>query len=88
MSLRSVPIYIMILAFVYILLQIAKRYLYKEYNWWDWLYYIGLIAMMLPTIFATEENLETFNLFTDFGVLFLIIPILFDGNRLIQNKLQ
>lgn len=86
MTLRMVPIHVMIYAVVYILLQIAKRYLYKEYNWWDWLYYIGLIAMMLPTLFANEQNLSVYNLFTDIGILFLIIPILFDGNRLIKNN--
>lgn len=84
-SLLYVPIYIMILALVYILLQIAKRYLYKEYNWWDWLYYVGLLAMMLPTLFASEESLSTYNLFTDIGVLFLIIPIVLDGYKVIQK---
>ena len=84
-SMRVVPIFVMILALVYILMQILKRFMYKEKNWWDWLYYVGLLAIVLPTYFATEANLSTFQWITDFGSLFLVLPLLFDFKKLVQK---
>jgi uncharacterized membrane protein HdeD (DUF308 family) len=80
------PMYVVILSFVYVLLQILKRYLFKRKNWWDWLYYIGLIAIVLPTFFVNETNAATYHLLTDYGTFFLIIPILLDGAQLVKNK--
>ena len=85
-GIKFVPMYVMILAFVYVLFQILKRYLYKEYNWWDWLYYIGLASMMLPTLLASEENLNLMSILTDIGTLFLVFPILLDAFKLIRSK--
>lgn len=85
-SMKHVPIYIMILAFVYILFQIIKRYISRNQNWWDWLYYIGLVVMMLPTLFLTDQNLTLFNLLTDVGIIFLIVPVLLDGFKLLKRN--
>lgn len=85
-SISLVPISIMVLALVYILIQIAKRFFVKEQNWWDWLYYIGLLSMMTPTFFANSSNESVFHLITDYGTLFLIIPILFDGKSLFNGS--
>ncbi len=84
-SMLKVPLFIMIFVLIYILLQILKRYLYKEKKWWDWLYYIGLIVIVIPTYFATENNLTTFQTITDFGSLFLVIPLLFDFKNVFQK---
>lgn len=84
-SMRNVPMFIMILVLIYILMQILKRFLYKEKNWWDWLYYIGLLIVILPTYFASENNLSTFQLMTDFGSLFFVLPLLFDFKKLVQK---
>lgn len=84
-SITLVPITIMILALFYILIQIAKRFFIKEQNWWDWLYYIGLIAMMLPTVVANSANETYFHFITDYGTLFLIIPVLLDTKTLFNG---
>ena len=81
-----VPMHIMIFALIYILLQIIKRFLFKKKNWWDWLYYIGLAALVVPRYFVTEDNLSLFNGLIAFGTLFLIIPILLDGKQLMASK--
>jgi hypothetical protein len=78
-SMKHVPLYVMILAFVYILLQILKRYISKKQNWWDWGYYIGLIAVMLPTLLINEENTNFFNIVCNYGVLFLLLPVVKDA---------
>jgi hypothetical protein len=85
-SVTYVPVYMMILAFCYVLTQISKRYFFKNQNWWDWLYYIGLIAMMLPNFFVNEAYSEIYNTLTDVGTLFLVIPILLDGKQIINGK--
>ena len=81
-----VPMHVMIFALVYILLQIVKRFLFKERNWWDWLYYIGLAALVVPRYFISEDNLSMFNSLIAFGTLFLIIPVLMDGKKLMASK--
>lgn len=85
-SITLVPITIMILALIYILIQIVKRFIVKEHNWWDWLYYLGLIAMMLPTVIANSANESYFHFITDYGTLFLIIPILLDTKTLFNGR--
>ena len=85
-SLKQVPIWVMVLCFVYVLIQVVKRYILKRQNWWDWLYYIGLISVMIPAYFSNEKNWETFELFADFGSLFLIVPLLFDIKSIVDKK--
>ena len=86
-SIVFVPMYVVVMTFFYIILQIAKRYFISNKNWWDWLYYLGLIGVLLPLYFAKEENLDTFQWVSDCGVSFLILPLLFDIKELIiSNK--
>lgn len=85
-SMQMVPMYLMILAFVYILLQIGKRYVFKRQKWWDWLYYIGLTGMMLPVFFASGSNVNTFNTIADYGTLFLVIPVLLDVTHIFSKN--
>ncbi len=86
-SMVRVPMGILIWTFAYILCQIGKRFFFKKRNWWDWLYYIGLVVIILPRSLATPDNLSSFQLITDMGILFLLIPVLFDGKQLLdENK--
>ena len=85
-ALKEIPMYVMIFTLVYILIQILKRSIYKEQRWYDWLYYIGLIAIMLPTVMVSESNLSFFNIITDTCTLFLIIPIVLEGKVLVNGK--
>lgn len=87
MEMIYLPLYLLVLAVVYILLQIGKRYLFQRQFWWNWLYYLGLISMMAPTLFANQKNELFFNIVTDFGTLFLFIPLVLDGRQnLIKKK--
>jgi len=85
-ALKEIPVYVMIVTLVYILIQIFKRSIYKEQRWYDWLYYVGLIAMMLPTVLVTETNLTLFNYVTDVCTLFLIVPIVLEGKVIVNGK--
>ena len=84
-SLAYVPMYVMILTLAYIVIQILKRFIYKEQNWWDWLYYIGLISMMLGVFLSTKETSTTYNWITNLGVPFLFAPMIFDLKNWIQT---
>lgn len=85
-EMKRVPLYVMIFALTYILVQIGRRYTSAEKNWWEWFYYIGLTAMILPIFFCTPENQSTFNLITDLGSLFFVVPVLFDGKQFISKS--
>lgn len=86
MAIKEIPMYIMIVTLIYILIQIFKRSIYKEQRWFDWLYYIALIAMMLPTVMISENNLSLFNYMTDVCTLFLIVPIVLEGKVIVNGK--
>jgi len=85
-SMAYVPVYVMILSFGYVVAQIVKRSVIKKQFWWDWLYYIGLIAIVTPTFFANAANVKMFEWTTDYGTLFLVIPLILDGKKLLITK--
>lgn len=85
-SMKEIPMYVMIITLLYILIQIFKRSIYKEQRWYDWLYYVGLIAMMLPTLIISENNLKLFNYLTDVCTLFLIVPVIVEGKVILNGK--
>lgn len=85
-GLKFVPMKIMIFAFCYILLQIIKRFIFRKQNWWDWLYYIGLLAIVIPSYLATDSNYSAMLLFAQVGTCFLIIPLIFDIIGLVRTS--
>lgn len=84
-SMTRVPMYIMVFALGYILLQIGRRYLTYGKNWWDWFYYIALTAMLIPIFFSAPDRASLFNYLTDFGTFFFVIPVFFDGAQLLKK---
>lgn len=85
-DIKILPFFIKVVCFVYIILQILKRYLVKTTNWWDWLYYIGLLCVVIPSLMITEENNSMFTMMAQYGTFFLIIPALLDGRNIMQKK--
>ena len=85
-SMKNIPVYVMLLALGYIMIQIARRYITKKQNWWDWIYYAGLAAMMIPNFFVEENTVETYDMLSDIGVLFLVVPIFFEARTLLKEK--
>lgn len=85
-AIKFVPVQIMVLILVYILLQLLKRVITKSQNWWDWLYYIGLMAVALPVFMANDTNYTTFLTATQLGVSFLAIPILIEGFYIVKEN--
>lgn len=85
-GIRVLPRYLMVLFLGYVLIQMLKRWLYRDRHWWDWLYYLGLAAAMLPTFMASQESARMFHLVTDYGTLFLIFPVLSDFYTLLKRK--
>lgn len=84
-EIKQIPIYILILAVVYIGFQMLSRKISAAHNWWDWVYYIGLLSIMIPVMLANEKNKDVYNIITDYGTLLLILPVLVDGYYLINN---
>lgn len=82
----NLPVYLLVLVFAYVVVQVTKRFLFARRNWWDWLYYIGLLAVVLPTYFMETTQQEYFHWLTDFGTIFLIVPVLLDGKSWMNEK--
>jgi hypothetical protein len=84
-DLTNLPIYIIMAGITYIVCQLFSRKLSSIHHWWDWLYYIGLAAIMLPASFA---NLNWFSIalcLSQVGAIFLFIPLLVDVFFLLKN---
>lgn len=85
-AIRVLPRYIMYVCLGYVILQILKRFLNRRRYWWDWLYYIGLAAAMLPTFLGSKESEGMMHILTDFGTPFLVIPVVLDIYALFKKQ--
>lgn len=85
-EIRQLPMYVLIMCVVYIALQMLTRRLSENQNWWDWVYYLGLLCIMIPVSLATEKNEQLYHAMTDYGTSLLILPVLVDGWYLLRSK--
>lgn len=83
-ELKQIPVYILVLTVVYIALQLVTRRISSVHHWWDWVYYFGLVSIMVTTMFANHSNENIFHWITDLGTLLLIFPPLADGYAFVK----
>lgn len=84
-DLRSLPTSFLIAVIVYILAQLIKRFIQKKMPWYNWLYYVGLIAVIIPLpLFSVQSN-WVFSV-TRYGSLFLLIPPVIEFILLMKKK--
>lgn len=83
-QLRELPTLIWSGLIVYILIQLIKRMIIKKMEWFDYSYYIALIAILLP--FVVPGNPEWLLTITRYGVLFLFISPLIELFKFAQKK--
>jgi hypothetical protein len=81
----SVPIFVLATSLVYIGLQLLKRIVLKIQNWWDWTYYLGLVAIVAPVLLANESNQLYFHLLTDYVTFFLLLPAILDARKIFKK---
>lgn len=79
---NKTPTFIMILALVYILIEMLKKNYLKIDFIWNRLYYIGLFAIIIPVAFADKLSIETIKYINQFGVLFLLSPFIIETYHL------
>jgi hypothetical protein len=82
-SIRRIPIILIFEGLAYIGLQMMTRKIQIIGRWWDWLYYFGLLSIMIPVIFADKDNIWIWNLITDAGTFLLIFPACIDLFKLL-----
>jgi hypothetical protein len=82
----NLPLWLLILTVVYISLQMFSRKYSDANHWWDWVYYIGLLSIMIPVSIMNEGNQQLCHLATDFGTLFLIAPPVVDAIVLMKKS--
>ncbi|HZH85974.1 MAG TPA: hypothetical protein VFD77_01570 [Brumimicrobium sp.] len=84
-ALRSLPTSFLIAVIAYILAQLVKRFVQKKMPWYNWLYYLGLIAIIIPLPLFSVQGNWVFSV-TRYGSLFLLIPPLIEFLILIKSK--
>ncbi len=82
-DLKNVPTSLYISAIVYILIQLVKRSITKKMPWYDWFYYLGLLAIVMP--FALPEKDWLFSMVI-YGSLSLVLPPLIEILMLVLKK--
>lgn len=73
-ELRNLPPLLLTAVIIYLLVQLIKKSLNKnKVVWYDWVYYLGIVGILLPliSIFSSGEWLFTV---TKIGAIFLLIP--------------
>jgi len=84
-DLRALPTSFLIVVVVYILAQLIKKFVQKKMPWYNWLYYIGLAAIVVPLPFFSVQGTWVFSV-TRYGSLFLLLPPTIELLFLIKNK--
>lgn len=82
----KINVWIMILAVVYIAIEMAKRNLVKIHYKWSRIYYIGLLAVIAPIALENKTEAENIRLITNIGVVFLLVPLLIEAKTLFKAK--
>lgn len=85
LELRTLPTNFLIAVVVYIFAQIVKRFLQKKMPWYNWLYYLGLLAVVVPLPLFSVQGNWVFSV-TRWGSLFLLIPPLIEFLILLKSK--
>jgi hypothetical protein len=78
LAIKYIDFSVICLAISYILLQLLTRKLSSAAHWWDWVYYFGLFAIMLSSIFISTGTFNLFHTLTQIGTVLLIIPLFAD----------
>jgi len=84
-ALRVLPTSFLLVVIVYILAQLGKRYFEHKTPWYNWLYYIGLAAIILPLPLFSMEGDWIFPI-SRYGSFFLLIPPLIEFIMLIREN--
>ena len=85
-AIKQVPVNMMVAILIYIACHFFKRLLCRELGWWDWIYYLALISIVLPVLFADSTNENFFHWLIDIGTLFFLLPLIFDLKQIINSS--
>lgn len=85
---KRINIFIMIIALVYIAIEMLKKILFKSESKLGRLYYLGLLAIIAPIALKNKISLESIKMINQIGILFLLVPLLIEGRQFIKSKNQ
>jgi len=85
-SVHKLPSYVLFVVLLYLGFNFLRKQLNPKSAWWDWIYYVGIVSILFPITLGKPEQLELINLVTDFGTLFLLIPIFMDAKKVLKDK--
>lgn len=83
-GLRQLPTLLWSSIIIYILIQLIKRFTTKKVEWYEYTYYLGLAAILIP--FIIPGNPDWLFTITRFGTLFLAFPPVVELIRYSRGK--
>lgn len=87
-AIKQIPWYVIVEGLLYIAAQMLTRKFSIVNNWWDWLYYFGLVSIMLTVSFGSISHADSWFLFVKSGTIALVIPAVIDFVKLLIPKRQ
>lgn len=84
-DLKELPSILLSAVIIYLAIQLLKRYVKRRVSWYDWLYYVGLSAILLPLFLFTSTADWLFDI-TKYGSLFMLAPPLLETIELIKGR--
>jgi hypothetical protein len=83
---QNLPTFVLVLALVYITIEMLKKNFLKIDFVWNRLYYIGLFAIIAPIAFSDKMSFETLRIINQLGILFLLAPVFIEGKQILKDK--
>ena len=84
-ELRHLPPFLLTSLIIYIGVQLLKRYLKKKIEWYDWMYYVGLVSSVLPLLTFFSSGDWLFQV-TRYGALFFLFSPLVEVIKMILQR--
>lgn len=81
---QQLPIFIPILALVYLSIEWIKKANQFPISKWNRIYYLGLFAVIAPVAFENNINAKDLQILCKIGIFFLAIPVFLE-TRIIQQ---
>lgn len=87
-AIKQIPWYIVAEGLLYIAAQMLTRKFSIINNWWDWVFYFGLVSIMLTVSFGSISHVASWFLVVKSGTIALVIPAIIDFVKLLIPKRQ
>jgi hypothetical protein len=82
-AIKQIPWYVIVGGLFYIASQMLTRKFSNINNWWDWVFYFGLVYIMITVSFGSISHAGRWFLVVKSGTMALVVPAMIDFVKLL-----